>query len=266
MRDRDLVMLDLRHLVKIPHILGCSAFLILANLTCSVSEAVAQITVDSVIAHFSATERPVRNVIVGNSSNDPAYVKVEVTEVQEPEKSEKIAPTTELLASPKAFSIEPNGQRTVRLLLKTPPTDRERVFRVSFIPQDRGFGEEIAQSRDGINTFIKVLTGMGMLVFADPRNPVEDLKWERAANKIVFTNTGNVNVFLGEGESCNPAGACSKLPTKRLYATNSFEVSVPLENSVSIMSRAGGSGSYRRIEIPAGLGAMQSLISKTPSK
>jgi P pilus assembly chaperone PapD len=208
----------------------------------------------------------VHNVIVGNSSKNPAYVKVETVAVQEPEKSEKVVPTSELLASPKTFSIEPNGQRTVRLLLKSPPTDKERVFRVSFIPQDRGFGEEVVQNQDGVKTVIKVLTGMGILIFADPLKPVENLSWERVGNKIIFTNTGNVNMYLGDGQSCSQAGVCSKLPSKRLYATNQFEVISPLENTVSIMSKAGGSGGYRKISIPAGVVGAQSLASQDSMK
>lgn len=242
-------------------------FLLFLCLLCSAPQtARAQITVDSVIVHFGASERPVHNVIVGNSSNNPAYVKIEAVAVVEPEKSEKVVPTGELLASPKTFSIEPNGQRTVRLLLKSPPTDKERVFRVSFIPQDRGFGEEVVQNKDGIKTIIKVLTGMGILVFADPIKPVEDLQWERVGNKIIFSNTGNVNIYLGEGQSCSPAGVCSKIPSKRLYASNKLEVISPLENTVSILSKAGGSGGYRKISIPPGLAGSQSLVSEGEAK
>lgn len=206
-----------------------------------------QITVDNVIVHLGVAERPVHNVIVGNSSNSPAYVRVDVEAVREPGTSEETVPTEELLASPKTFSIEPNGQRTVRLLLKTPPTDRERVFRVSFIPQDRGFGEEVRQAQGGVTTVIKVLTGMGILVFADPASPKEELRWERNGDKIILNNSGNVNIYLGDGESCSPTKVCSKLPSKRLYESHKLEITSPPENTVTYLTHAKGTGQYKRL-------------------
>jgi P pilus assembly chaperone PapD len=213
------------------------------------TQAKCQITVDNVIVHLGVSERPVHNVIVGNSSNAAAYVKVDVEAVKEPGNSEETIPTSDLIASPKTFSIEPNGQRTVRLLLKTPPTNRERVFRVSFIPQDRGFGEEVRQSQGGVTTVIKVLTGMGILVFADPASPKEELRWERAGDKITLSNSGNVNMYLGDGESCTPSKVCSKLPSKRIYEAHRLEITSPPENTVTYLTHAKGTGQYKRLTL-----------------
>ncbi|NDC38471.1 MAG: molecular chaperone [Proteobacteria bacterium] len=210
----------------------------------------AQITVDNVIVHLGVAERPVHNVLVGNSSNQPSYVKVEIEAMKAPGQSDEFIPTQDLLVSPKTFSVEGNGQRTVRLLLKTPPTDRERVFRVSFIPQDKGFGgEEVRHSQDGVTTVIKVMTGVGMLVFADPAKPVEELRWERVGKSITLVNSGNVNVYLGDGESCSPDKNCSKLPSKRLYQAGKHEVTSAPENIVSFLVHSKGTGEYKRLTI-----------------
>jgi len=172
-----------------------------ASLICSVviflllagaSASHAQVTVSNVIQHFKFNTRPVKNVSVGNSSSEPLYVEVTITEVLNPESGgTKTAETDALLASPKAFSVEANGERTVRLLLRTAPTDKERVFRVTFAPSDRSFGHQISKTSGNRTTIIKVLSGMGMLVFADPIAPHAELAWERTNSEIRFSNSGN---------------------------------------------------------------------------
>ena len=217
-----------------------------------VHSAFAQISLDNVLVHLGVNERPVHNVVVGNSSDNPMYVTVELEAIPDPTNSSVTKPTEELLASPKTFSIEPHGQRTVRLLLKTPPTEKERVFRVSFVPQDRGFGEEVKQSYAGRSTVIRVLTGMGALVFADPISPKADLQWNRVGEKITFTNSGNLNVFLADGEACiKPGENCTKIPGQRVYAGATWEVKAPAGSTVTFLKRIGGSGEYEQLNIPA---------------
>lgn len=224
--------------------------LIIILLTVFTDTAHAQISVDNVIVHFPAEARPVHNVIVGNSSPHTAYVIVEVESVPDPANDiGKSVASTELLASPKAFSIEPNGQRTVRLLLKTPPNDKERVFRVGFIPQDRGFGQKIEHSEAGRSAVIRVLTGMGILVFADPKNPQAQLKWERDDKNVTFSNLGSIHVYLGDIKSCNKANECTNISPKRLYAGSTYQIAAPGTNTVSFMKKEGASGSHQKLTI-----------------
>lgn len=233
---------------------------ILAITTCAIlfaSTTQAQITVDGVIVHLAANQRPVHNVTVGNSSEHAAYAVVQVEEFVDPANPTKTVPSSDLLASPKAFSVEANGSRTVRLLLKTPPQEKERVFRVSFVPQDHGFGQEIEKNVGGHSTVIRVLTGMGILVFCDPANPHSDLSWERGENKLTFTNKGNVNVYLSEGQAClkpaegnKPGENCQKLDSKRIYGGSNFEVKVPSNLTVTYLRQAATAGEFERLTIP----------------
>jgi P pilus assembly chaperone PapD len=210
----------------------------------------AQISVDNVMVHLAIGSRPVHNVIVSNTSNETAYVITEVKSVPDPtnDKIENIT-TTDLLASPKAFSIEPHGQRTVRLLLKAPPGEKEKVFRVGFIPQDRGFGQNVVQNLDGRKTVIRVLSGMGILVFADPVKPLVDLKWIREGGKITLTNSGTVNVHLTEVKSCSGPEICNSLETKRLYSGASYVLNVPPENTVSFEQEVIATGENQKVTI-----------------
>lgn len=211
----------------------------------------AQVSVDNVIIHLSAGGRPVKNVNVSNNSDNKAYVLVEVKAVPDPAKDASHAvPTDELLVSPKAFSIEAHGQRTVRLLLKTPPTEKERVFRVGFIPQDRGFGQEIEKKSEGRSTVIRVLTGMGILVFADPVKPFVDLKTEREGDKVSISNLGTMHAYLGNGQSCTPSGECTVIPSKRLYSGAKYIFSTPAQNTISFSKLEGASGEFQKLTFP----------------
>jgi P pilus assembly chaperone PapD len=211
----------------------------------------AQITVNSAIFHLKFGERPVQNVFVGNSSSEPGFVVVTVEEITDPEMGgTHFVPTQDLLVSPKSFSVEPNGTRTVRILRKSLPAEHEKVYRVSFSPQDKGFGEEIETSTEGRKAVLRVLTGMGILVFADPANPVVNLAWQRQDDKVIFSNSGNLHAQLVDGKSCDKENKnCEKLPGKRVYGGTHFEVKVPGDRRVSYLKRSGASGEMERITI-----------------
>lgn len=242
-----------------------------------VTPSFAQISVDNVIIRFSAGQRPVQNVNVRNNSSKVAYVNVEAHSMANPGTSQTLDKTSDLIVSPRAFSVEPNGTRTVRILLQTPPTEVERAFRVSFVPQDRDFGEEHHFQSEGRAAVIRVLSGMGILVFADPAKPVVDLAWRRLGSKLVLYNGGNVNIYVADGQSCPPSNSqkgarngasvsdlvkaseeqksnCSRLETKRLYAGQHLELTTPNGNSVTYLRSDGGTAEYQRLVIPAGDG------------
>lgn len=211
----------------------------------------AQISVNDVILHFGVGERPLQNVIVSNSSNEAFAVTVTVERFVNPDdpKSE-FEPAEDLLVSPKKFSIDARGQRTIRLLLKKSPVDREIVYRVLFTPKAGGFDDAV-ELKGSRRAFLKVVTGMGILVFADPPDPHPDLTWTRVGDKLIFRNAGNVHVRIMDGKSCEPDGKqCIELPTKRVYGGTTYEVTVPRRKIVSYTKRNGSEGAFQKIEIP----------------
>jgi len=267
-------------------ILRTACFLLFAFLLLATSSQ-AQISVDNVILRFSAGQHPVQNVNVRNNSNKLGYVTVEVTSVTNPGKNEKAEKSKDLIASPKAFSIEANGVRAVRLLVQSAPIDEERIFRVSFIPQDKGFGDEYVKTQSGRSAVIRVLSGMGMLVFVDPTKPVTKLDWTRSGDNLVFENTGNVNIYLADGVSCPPGSEktgsekntheknaeekavatakpdeCPKLETKRLYAGQKLELQALSKSTVTYLRSDGGTGDYQKIIIPPGDGSSSGGVSE----
>jgi len=207
----------------------------------------AQVTVNNVLIAFPAGQRPIQNVTVGNSSEEPVYVLASVERVVDPEAGgNKSVPSEDILVSPKAFSIENHGQRAVRFLVRKPPTETEVVYRAIFSPQDRGFGQDAKQSIGGRKTSIRILTGMGVLAFVEPPNPVGDLEWERYPDRIVFKNRGNVHVELGEGKACL-GEACEPVERKRVYAGATFELKVDSSKTVTYMVRTGAAGVFESV-------------------
>lgn len=223
--------------------------LLLAVSLLSAGETTAQVTVSNVIMTFQMGKRPVQNVMVGNSSEHPAYVLATVERVLDPaEGGSKSEPTEDIIVSPKAFSIEPRGSRAVRLLVKSPPKGNEEVYRVVFTPQDREFGTEIKKDFGGRTATIRVLTGMGVLVFVEPANPMGNLEWQRDKEAIVFANSGNVHVELGEGKSCKGT-ACNPVDRKRVYPGSTYQVKVAPENQLTFLARSGSAGAYENLTI-----------------
>ncbi len=211
--------------------------------------AVAQISLSDVIVHFKAGERPIRNVTVRNQSEDPIFVTVEADQVFDPgaDKPDR-KPTEKLLVAPRMFSIDANGERTVRVLLKQPSKETEEIYRVKFLPQLRDFDVE-KDSRRVQKTMIKVLTGMGVLIFSDPAKPVSKLTWERKGNTITFTNEGNRNIRISEGEVCDGSGTCTPIPGRRIYAGYSFEVDAPSDRVVKYLKQDGYDGNIEIITV-----------------
>ncbi len=166
----------------------------------------AQISVTDVITSFKSSDRPVKNVTVGNSSEELLYVTAEPIEVINPgTKNEERVKTTSLLVSPNRFSVQGKGERTVRILLRERPNDMEKVFRISYVPQAESHEEAADKESISANTHnisIKVLTGVGMLIFAEPTDLKQDLQYERNGETVTFKNVGNTNVRIRTPYAC----------------------------------------------------------------
>ncbi|MCC6220111.1 MAG: fimbria/pilus periplasmic chaperone [Deltaproteobacteria bacterium] len=205
---------------------------------CCGTSAQAQISVNSAILYFRGNERPIQNVIVFNSSDAPMAIAVDPQVVIDPGlKTERLEPTTDLIATPKRFSVPAKGQRTVRLLLKKPLGQTEQVYRMAFEPKSKGFSKD-EEKISSVKTSIKVITTVGLLILADPIPFTPKLEWNRSGDKILFTNSGNANIFLESGQSCIGSDSnCSELPSTRLYPGNTFEVTAPATSVVKFQKR-----------------------------
>jgi Mat/Ecp fimbriae periplasmic chaperone len=202
----------------------------------------AQVSVDRVIVNFKASERPVRNLVVHNGGAEPVWIEV-ISERMERSgfADERRVPTEDLVVSPKRFSIEPNGDRTVRLLLKKSIGAEEQVYRVKFMPQAKEF-DLGANQKDGKSSQLKVIFSVGILVFGEPIKPEPKLNLQRDGSKITFKNDGNMNVLFDEVQNCTTENKdCQKLPGVRLYPGNSWETKLAVDRILTIRKQVGDS-------------------------
>jgi len=213
----------------------------------------AQISVSTVLVHFDARERPVHNIAVTNASGSPLYVTVSIEKIEQPgEEGSPASPSEDILISPKRFSVPGKSSRTVRLLLRKRPEELEQVYRVVFSPEERGFGEsELNFETQGKGAILRILTGMGVLVFVDPPNAKSELSWSRDGGTIRFKNEGNLHTRLINGKACiGESDECQDLRARRVYGGREYEVRVPADATVTYTIREGTSGDYQTITIP----------------
>jgi P pilus assembly chaperone PapD len=197
------------------------------------------------------------------------YVSVRVERIKDlaSDKIESV-PAEDLLVSPKNFSIAPQGQRTIRILLKSPPADKEQAYRVLLLPQYSEFGEDQVKAAKvrGSTLSLKVATGIGVLVYAQPRQVVASLEVERSASQVIFSNKGNVHFTVSGGVSCpsnvvlsdaerqlalhekNAATfeekGCNFIAGARVHAGRSVNIPVPSNRRLFIGKRLGSVGDF----------------------
>ena len=190
------------------------------------SQVHAALSLDRVIVYFKPNELPRQDVVVSNVDNENLYLQTEVYNVINPgtEKEERVRVTDpaqlKLLATPAKSVIPPNGRKTVRLVSLETPKDKELVYRVTFRPV---VGELEAQQ-----TGVKILVAYQALVFVRPQNPEYNVAATVSNGKMMFTNSGNMNVVLRNGKYCASEENCTDLTDgTRIYAGGRWEMPLP---------------------------------------
>lgn len=235
----------------------------------------AQVAVSSSLFTFRPGVRPVQNVNVMNGSSVPMYVTIQVQAVKDlGAENTQYEPSEDILVSPKKFSIPPDGSRTVRMLLKNAPVDKERAYRVLVIPQQSDFDASQLQGTKFAkgSLVLKVATGVGMLVFVQPKDVIRKLRVERDSKGVKFINEGNTQVALSGGALC-PAGVtleegelelvyygkdskvvatkgCTEFKGGRIHSGRSREVVAAPGTKVYIASRGDLTESFKTLEVP----------------
>lgn len=202
----------------------------------------AQVSVQGLFFYFKPGEPPVQNVVVQNPSERSLLVGVEIIEIEAPGSDQrKRIPATDIIVSPRRFSLPAGSSRLARILLKAPASERERVFRVSFVPESADDPEEESSKAKKPSMNIKVLTGMGILVFVEPLQPRRGLSTNLEGASAILKNTGNINVYIDNIAVCprKGEGECKKHPAKRLYAEQQMSIPLQPNHRLSFVRRYG---------------------------
>lgn len=217
MNNRSLLRLHLQIVILI--LLGQLGFL---------SSAQAQLAVDRMLFGIPFDSKPAISVNVSNTDAERSLrVNVETVRLPNPEVDPEHEVADEaLIVSPMHFTLPPGESRAVRILRRSPSLEKEQAFRVNFNPEADDSEILPGKSGKGKSFGIRVLFGVGLLIFSQPKTEKRAVHWEHKDGNLLLKNTGNVNFVVDEVEMCSPEGQCQKSKfVKRIYADG--EVSLP---------------------------------------
>lgn len=202
-----------------------------AMLVFGAGRAAADILLSDLIVELQPGKQSRDDIEVWNKSDQPAYVAIEPREILNAGTAGQTVRTDPdpeklgLLVTPQRMVLDPGQRKIIRVALLAPPSDRERVYRVTVKPVA---GE--LQSRD---SGLKILVGYDVLVLIRPQSSAPVVSGMRSGGTLNFTNSGNVSVELVDGRQCDSSRAhCVDLPGKRLYAGASW--SEPLSSDLPV--------------------------------
>ncbi len=144
-----------------------------------------------------------------------------------------------LIVSPSKLIVAPQQRKTVRVIVTQAATDKDKVYRVRFMPK----APEVIVTKDSTEktkqTGIKVLIGYEILVFIRPPNPHADLQVTRIGKTATFKNTGNSNMELREVKVCNTDKTdCQEIKAKRLYAGQIWTTELSRADGVIVVHKS----------------------------
>ncbi|MBW3811403.1 hypothetical protein GM611_16095 [Aeromonas hydrophila] len=161
---------------------------------------------------------------IANQGDATAFVKVAIHEIiydeagQPHESPELVGENRVLVASPSRMIIPANGAQATRFLF-TGKRDKERYFRVRFIPvlpkKEDGFnidGDSIDSHQ--FSAGVSILAGYGAIVFVMPEDTHFDTKVIESVDSAKVINKGNATIVLDFFEECDGRKKNCSTPSK----------------------------------------------------
>lgn len=155
-----------------------------------------------------------------NTGDSTAFVKITIDEIHYDDLSgpqERPLDTEALIngngigliSSPPRLIIPAGGMQTNRFLFSG-PRDKERYYRVRYIPVEQNEMGPVDTSSsspvvDEINTGVNILAGFGTVVTVGPVNSQFNTVTEEKGNVLTIKNNGNTSIFISELRSCKSA-------------------------------------------------------------
>ncbi|MHA3736445.1 molecular chaperone [Pseudomonas sp. Eth.TT006] len=178
---------------------------------------------------------------VYNSGDSTAFVKVSILEIiYDADGSYREIPVVTqadgsgrdgLMASPARLIVPANGMQGTRLLLLG-KRDRERYFRVRFVPVVPEKEDEFAVSSDEREAYketlsagVNVMTGFGTVFFVRPENTRFDSVLDDSPDVYRVRNNGNTVVLIDEFRNCSRKNEseCEPVTQHHILAGKTFE-------------------------------------------
>lgn len=205
----------------------------------------AELVLSELVIELQPGKENRKDIELWNNSDDRSYVEIAPAEIVNPGQANELRvpePNPErlgLLVSPNRLILEPRQHKVVRIASISPPTDRERIYRVTVKP--------IVGEITGDQSGLKIVVGYDVLAIVRPSNPRPILTGERDGRNLIIRNSGNVNAELSNGKQCNPSGSeCKALPGKRIYAGADWPIALQSDGPVEYSVISGGKTSTVR--------------------
>jgi len=168
---------------------------------------------------------------VFNGGDSTAFVKVNILEIiydadgtarEEPLKTQADATARDgLMASPARLIVPASGMQGTRLLYMG-EREKERYFRVRFVPVVPEKEDEFAVSsqdredyKKGLSAGVNVLAGYGTVFFVRPKETRFDSAIENNASNYRIRNNGNSVVVIDEFKDCSVKNEQDCQPTTK---------------------------------------------------
>ncbi len=168
---------------------------------------------------------------VFNGGDSTAFVKVNILEIlyDADGKSQEVPLKTQtdgsardgLMASPARLIVPANGMQGTRLLFMG-DRDKERYFRVRFVPVVPEKEDEFAVSSEEredykktLSAGVNVLAGYGAVFFVRPKQARFDSAIENGAGTYRIRNNGNTVVVIDEFKDCSVKNEQDCQPTTK---------------------------------------------------
>jgi P pilus assembly chaperone PapD len=215
-----------------------AAAVIAASIAAPLNCASAELILSQLVVDLSPGDHSRTDIEIWNRGADRTFVSVEPREIIAPgtsSESSKLDPDPGklgLLVSPARLILEPEQRRLIRIAAIAPPSDRERVYRVTVRPVVGQLSSEASG--------LKVLVGYDLLVLVRPQHLSPHVSGQRSGNRLILRNDGNVSVELGDGQRCSVSThRCEALPGGRLYVGEEKEIPAPASEQVRYELKAG---------------------------
>lgn len=135
-----------------------------------------------------------------NNGNEKMDFQVSVKEWNQDEKGKDVyVDTKEIVFFPTIMTVEPNSQRAIRIGLKTPPSVREKTYRlfVQEIPTPKKTQDVDVNKK--VKAGVTIAFRFSMPIFVKPLKPQESFVFDsidmsKGVVKAMIKNTGNVHI------------------------------------------------------------------------
>jgi len=218
--------------------IGLAFVLVTADLAAPLADARAELALSQLVVELTPGDHSRTDLEVLNTGSDQAFVSVDPREIIAPgtlKQSRQDEPDPEklgLLVSPARIILDPGQRRLIRIAAIAPPSDSERVYRVTVKP--------VAGQLEGQGSGLKILLGYDVLVLVRPRDLRPHISGTRSGNEMTLQNDGNVSLELVDGQRCEQrSNACKPLPGTRLYAGASTRIPASPNESVVYKAKIG---------------------------